>query len=362
MKREFSSYLNLIRVAAATTVFAAHLTFTEFTGGRFSYQGKLAGEGVAAFFVLSGYVIAFVAAEKERAPRNYVISRLARVYSVALPAIALAIAVDLLALHFSWPRNVPVYQYLSFPKYLLLAVTFAGQAGPLSESAFGAHTFWSLDYEVWYYTIFACAFYFSGYKRILLSGLVLIAAGPGIVIDFPMWLLGMAIYRLHASRPGHAPFAGVFFFSSLLALVAYRLSWMDIKIDDWVNLTLGGWPHQKLSNSEEFASEYVAAALVGLNIFSARYLPLSALRPTRISNAISWLASLTFTLYLTQRSLLDLFVFSSNYNPHSLVNLLVLVIATLASVWLLAQVTEHKKLWWRAVFSRIIPGKSHRTL
>ena len=112
---EFSVYLDAIRFLAAATVLAAHLTFPEFTGGLFQYQGKMAGEAVAAFFVLSGYVISYVAVEKELTLRDFAVSRLARVYSVALPAIVLAIVVDLLAMHFQWHRNVPLYQYHSFP-------------------------------------------------------------------------------------------------------------------------------------------------------------------------------------------------------------------------------------------------------
>ena len=168
MKREFSTYLDLVRFLAALTVFGSHLTFSQFTGGYFAYQGKLAGEGVAAFFVLSGYVIAYVSDAKERTLKDYAVSRLARIYSVAFAAIILAIVVDLLALHYHWVRSVPRYQYHSFPKYLLLALTFSGQLGPLHESTFGAYTFWSLDYEVWYYLVFACAVYLVGAKKYLI--------------------------------------------------------------------------------------------------------------------------------------------------------------------------------------------------
>ena len=46
------------------------------------------------FFVLSGFVIAYVSEQKEHTLREYSISRLARLWSVAVPALILTIALD----------------------------------------------------------------------------------------------------------------------------------------------------------------------------------------------------------------------------------------------------------------------------
>ena len=173
MKKELSVYLDLLRLGAALLVFASHMTFAQFTGGIVPYQGDWAAAGVAAFFVLSGYVISYVADRKERALGTYAVSRMARIYSVALPALALTIGVDLLSLHLGWPRPVPVYQYRSFAKYLIAALTFCDQAGPLHEPTFGNGVFWSLDYEVWYYLIFAAANYYTGIRRAVLVAALL---------------------------------------------------------------------------------------------------------------------------------------------------------------------------------------------
>ncbi len=356
MRREFSAYLDATRFLAAMTVFISHLTFAEFTGGIVPYQGKLAGEAVAAFFVLSGYVISYVSQEKERTLRLFAVSRLARVYSVALPVIALTIVVDLFAMHFGWPRNVPVYQYYSFSEYLALAVTFTGQAGPLHESTFGSHTFWSLDYEVWYYLIFAAATYFSGGIRVALVATLLILSGPRVAIDFPMWLLGVGIYRLHQSTSLKRSYALAIFILALFLLCFFRATALDIQVDQSVNILLGGWPVRFLENSQEFASESVAAILVAITIFSANYLRLSIFSNTIVARIVTYLASFTFVLYLAQRSFLDLFAFGFKHNPHSIPSLVALICATLFSVWLLGFVTERRKLWWRSLFDKVLPG------
>jgi peptidoglycan/LPS O-acetylase OafA/YrhL len=49
---------------------------------------------VDVFFVLSGFVIAFVTTERESDGRSFAIARLARVYSVALPALVVTFVLD----------------------------------------------------------------------------------------------------------------------------------------------------------------------------------------------------------------------------------------------------------------------------
>src|SRR5882757_3377028 len=64
MPRVFSTYLDALRFLAAMAVVIAHFTFPQFTAG-VRHQGELAGLAVTVFFVLSGYVIAYVADKKE---------------------------------------------------------------------------------------------------------------------------------------------------------------------------------------------------------------------------------------------------------------------------------------------------------
>src|SRR3954463_10152589 len=94
MRCEFSTYLDAVRFTAALAVVAAHFTFPQFIAG-VTYQGGLGDLAVAIFFVLSGYVIAYVADQKEHTFKDFAVSRLARVYSVAIPALILTICVDL---------------------------------------------------------------------------------------------------------------------------------------------------------------------------------------------------------------------------------------------------------------------------
>ncbi len=98
MKKGTSLYLDLVRVLAALTVFMEHFRehTKKFLKGFWTSHPFLASHtnpyshtAVLVFFVLCGYVIAHVLAERERSLVNYAASRLARLYSVVLPALVL---------------------------------------------------------------------------------------------------------------------------------------------------------------------------------------------------------------------------------------------------------------------------------
>ena len=57
---------------------------------------------VVIFFVLSGYVITYVASERETTLRDYALSRCARIYAVAVPTLLLTIVLDL----FLWRSEI----------------------------------------------------------------------------------------------------------------------------------------------------------------------------------------------------------------------------------------------------------------
>jgi peptidoglycan/LPS O-acetylase OafA/YrhL len=56
--------------------------------------GGLGAEAVDVFFVLSGFVIGYATDSRERTPLTYAINRLARIYSVAIPALAATFILD----------------------------------------------------------------------------------------------------------------------------------------------------------------------------------------------------------------------------------------------------------------------------
>ncbi len=94
VSREFSLYLDLVRILAAAVVLYSHANLRALSE-RILPGESLGHSAVVVFFVLSGYVIAFVTDTRERSGRDYAISRFARIYSVALPALIVTMFADL---------------------------------------------------------------------------------------------------------------------------------------------------------------------------------------------------------------------------------------------------------------------------
>lgn len=331
MRPGVSTYLNLLRVAAAAAVFLSHAGQPMFTSGDDWAPELLGHKAVVLFFVLSGYVIAYAAHERERTLAPFLISRAARIYSVAVPALILGYAVEMLRWRLG--DTAPVYQLTQPLKYLPVFLTFTGDAWFLREDAFGNIPYWSLYYEVWYYIAFAACFYLRGRRRTWLLLGVALVAGPRICLLAPLWAVGYLIYRLHGSPGLSRTRARLLFGASLLAFCVVAIGNPNTAINRWADALTGGWMHAYLRYSQFVLGDMLTGGLVAANLYAAGY---AGLRFGRLAQPIGWLASLTFSLYLLHYPLLLLYHTLDLPYP-------ALLAAVLASVMALVPVTEWQK-------------------
>lgn len=354
MTPALSVYLDLVRFLAALTVMGYHLTFPQFTGGIVSPQGPIGEAGVTCFFVLSGYVIAFVSATKERSFSAFAISRMARIYSVAIPALILTAALDWIGHALGSPKQLPMYEYVGIWKYLPIFLSFTHEVWTFRIGVLTAGSYWSLSYEVWYYIAFAVAFYYRGTRRLAFLLPILAFMGPRVLALFPIWIAGALVYRLHATvKLARGP-ALALFLASFAALIAIRAFDLDRAADSVLNAALGGWPDEYLRYSAHVCGAYMVGACMVANFFSARYLRLAPLLHPVAMRVIRYAASFTFALYLSHRPLLDFLSFAIGHDPHSLASVVQLVLMTLAGAWLFGLVSEHKKHLYRALFIHLV--------
>ena len=94
MTQALSLYLDALRFAAAFTVFMSHYAAGRYSGGLFWQVTPYGRIAVIVFFVLSGFVIAWVTETRERTLEEYALSRVARLYSVIVPAFVVTWALD----------------------------------------------------------------------------------------------------------------------------------------------------------------------------------------------------------------------------------------------------------------------------
>ena len=90
-----SVYLDGLRIIAAALVYLSHEKRESLTGGFLRPLGSFGHEGVVIFFIVSGFVICHATTGRRDDFRGYCIARLARLWSVVLPALCLTVCLDL---------------------------------------------------------------------------------------------------------------------------------------------------------------------------------------------------------------------------------------------------------------------------
>jgi peptidoglycan/LPS O-acetylase OafA/YrhL len=155
-------------------------------------------QAVDVFFVLSGFVIAHVTANRERDARSYFVSRATRIYSVAIPAIVVTAILDPIGLSADPTIYEAAYQPLA-PGLLFRSVFFLGEQWNSHRFPGSDGPYWSLGFEVWYYITFGIFLFSPPRWRWLASIAVLTFIGPKVAILFPVWLMGVSVYRTNAA-------------------------------------------------------------------------------------------------------------------------------------------------------------------
>jgi peptidoglycan/LPS O-acetylase OafA/YrhL len=297
MTSALSLYLDALRFAAAFTVFLSHYGVGRISGGLLWRVADYGHTAVLVFFVLSGFVIASVTDTRERRLEDYALSRASRLYSVMIPAFILTALLDCLGNAIDPTLYGPEWNpTMAHPAlgYALSAV-FLGESWTLAVLPGFNVPFWSLNYEAWYYILFAAATFLRGWSRAAALAGAALLAGPKIVLLLPVWLMGVAAWRWRAGLP--ARLAALIIAGSLAGFIALE--------------AMGGqnlfWhPGSRWVSPEFSAYDYVLGAIVTLLIVglaSAR-LPMPAARFERIVHA---LAGTTFGLYLLHFPLLNFF-------------------------------------------------------
>lgn len=179
-------------------------------------------QAVVVFFVLSGYLVGgsvFRSLDRGRwSWKDYLLHRFVRLWIVLLPGLLLCVAWDVLGLHL---HRAPLLYDGAVSNHLTSAV-----APRLSPSIFFGNLFfvgglhvptlgsdgalWSLAFEFWYYLLFPLALLMlkrqtSWMSRGLLAAALVACgavAGQGVLLSFPIWLLGALMARARLPRPG----------------------------------------------------------------------------------------------------------------------------------------------------------------
>ncbi len=374
MNRGFSLYLDALRFLAALAVFASHLGYARFTNGGMQWirDINLGSDAVVVFFVLSGYVIAYTTFARDRGPAAYAQARIARLYSVVIPALLVTFALDTFG---TW-LEPQIYQAEWYNgenrvSQLIGALTFSTQAWSSNINVGSNGPFWSVAYEAWYYVGFGVAVFCRGPMRLALLALIALIIGPPILLLAPCWLLGVLLERL--LRQGHvtalpataawgivlAPWA---LYAGGLALhVPQHLTVLTDAMLDQLAL-----PGYVLGFSDEFIWNFLIAVLMAFHFIGVHRLAREATWiGAGAGTAIRWLAGATFSIYLFHYPVLNFLHGLPAFDSANPAHQVALATTALAACFLLAEVSERRLPFWKhlvgRLFQRFDSGRTRAT-
>ena len=285
---------------------------------------------VCVFFVLSGFVIRMITQTRVTTMREFLIDRASRIYSVTAPALCLTLLLEAV----SRATNPALYLALAepfrwqqVPLQFVTNLTFTAQCWGYETNPLSNSPFWSLSFECIYYLLFALLLF--GAKRASVRvavALVMLLAGPSIVLLFPTWLLGCLLYDVYIRLD--AKTYGVALATALLAAflaagfgARYWIGWLLNATEApersvWLAKVVPAAVQRTFADSNgvlpwlsRFSLSYYAAAIVVFVVMLWALLMLDRFVPhvpRRLAAALRWIAEGTFSLYLLHVPLLML--------------------------------------------------------
>ncbi|UCV24731.1 acyltransferase family protein [Ferribacterium limneticum] len=356
MSRWFSLYLDVIRLMAASFVVYAHTNVRFLTPDPLPLA-QFAHSAVTVFFVLSGYVVAFVVDKRENTPSAYIASRSARILSLSILAVLLTPLLDVVG------RSATPDLYLkTIPSdYVLLRIVaslaFVAEIWIVSITTFSNVPYWSLNYEVWYYVIFGVYCFCTPSRRWVIIGTICLILGPKVVLMAPCWLAGVFAYRWQVSDEKDRPIGTMLIWTgSLITFWGYHhFDLMRVFSEQFVLSYLGEWTHTQLHFSRYFAADWLLSAIIAANFVAAR--KIGALLPELKAGTLTWVGfvgGLTYALYIIHFPFVYMWGALLNGWSPGLGKYWAVLGLTLLSVGLVALIGEWLRPKMRTVFDRVL--------
>ncbi|MEE9339869.1 MAG: acyltransferase [Methylococcaceae bacterium] len=343
MNKALSNYLDIVRVIASFAVLFQHLSmYNNDVFPVFLNYGHLA---VMAFFILSGYVIAFVAEQREKTFNTFIKHRLARLYSVMVVAWLLTILLDTTGTLI----NPQTYENM-LPSGNIVVRTFAHifflhESWFTSIQFFSNQPLWSLAYEFWYYILFGAIFLYEGKFKALIILAICLVIGPVILLYSLIWFSGAYLYKLHQKEIQiDQTLASAVFLISLPIIFSYPY-W------DQYLLPADIFTYGKLSLNT-FFEDVIFAFFIIINIFFFHY---SGLSFHLLSPVIRFFSGISFALYVFHFPLILFFkAILTRYFSLSDSSLFIIIsILIVITVYFLSFISERKKAPYYQLFGRI---------
>jgi peptidoglycan/LPS O-acetylase OafA/YrhL len=342
MNRPFSVYLDFVRFFAALLVYLYH------SNQRFLIKSILpmshfGHSAVIIFFVLSGFVIAFVTATKETTWSSYSASRISRVFSVALPAIILTIVLDGIGRGLD-PTIYASHPYDQFLARIVGSLLMLDEVWLISITSFSNTPYWSICYEWWYYVTFAMVMFLPRRIGWIAAAATLLAIGPKLILLAPIWWLGVLLYRWQRLRELSLWTSWSLIILSVVGLVFMETSGVTDRASEGFKNWVGADLYRELTFSKWFISDYILGVLIFMNFAGVRNVAAAQGKFILvIEKPVRLVANYTFTLYLLHQPLFLFWAALIHGDPLGPWYWIMVSLLTLISVAVVGYFTENRR-------------------
>jgi len=353
-----SSYLDFLRFTAAFAVLLGHMQQDGFVLD-WMPLAELSHEAVVVFFVMSGYIVYTSTTSRHVEAREYVVARVSRIYSVALPAVIFCVLFSEFVA-WLWPaeaKGIASWRPFSFSD-IATSLLFINETWSIDADLTLNGPYWSLCYEVWYYVLFGAFFFVQGRWRWPLLVLLALAAGPGVMALFPIWVLGAWLASRDKPVFTLSPAVAVLVWVGGLAVLwLINSSGIEHVVKDYLHERVPGF--WRLDPAQRVVTDYAIGLALAAHLCAYPFLP-QPIQAFFMRTKATWaaLAGFSFTLYLFHRPLTGLAGALIPASEQSLLLTLLAVPAMLAACWLIAFVTERRLPAWRR-FMRALLARLH---
>ncbi len=358
MNRPFSVYLDLVRFGAACLVYLWHSNMRLLVADVLP-ASNYGHSSVIVFFVLSGFVIAYVTDTKEKTWVEYSASRLSRVYSVVLPTLLLTPLLDA-AGRMLYPAMYD-YPWDRFALRLLGCGLMMNESWWISITFFSNVPYWSIAFEFWYYVIFALVMFVPRGWRAAAVLAACAIVGPKIVLLLPIWWAGVLLYRWRWLQTWSIGMSWAMVVVSTAGILLTHAAGVYEMTADFTRELVGEHRFRELTFGRFALGDYLLGLLVFINFAAVRNvagqiapLLLAVERPVR------WLAGYTFTLYLLHQPLFLFWMSVVRGDPKGYGFWWAVTGLTALSVVAIGAITEHRRHGMKKALRRALQGLQDR--
>lgn len=349
-----SWFLDLLRIVAATGVIVAHLGNTRLAPAAGSIQpfGHLM---VVCFFVLSGFLIAASVDGRGMSGARYTALRLGRLWSVAIPCLLVTGVLQVVG-HLYAPEAFGLFERsYSAVRYSLTAL-FLNELWFMSSGMPFNLPVWSLAYEAWYYALFGVSLFVVNRRwRIVLLIVLTAIAGPKILLLFPIWLLGVGLWRLFKQTQPSPTFAW-----GLLSVSVATIGIWIVRHPRWPE-PIG---HAPWFFSASWASDFIFGLAIAGLIRSVDVLWGARSVAVPVDRVVRALAGVTFTAYLLHYPLMAFARVMVPYDAGNSWQVGGVILALCVIIYAFGSWIEPQRKQWTSTIEGLlgVPRKSHRSL